>query len=842
MDNRSSFLRDILVKVLFITIFIFLLMYLFPMPNLTPFYSSIFNDNIQTMKDAAEDYYTIKRMPTEDGKSTKMTLQEMLDKKLIIPFVDKDGKTCDNTKSYVKVTKDGDEYVLKVSLTCGKESNYVVERIGCHNFCKGQTCNDEKTIKEAVKEALEEQENKVSCETSKDGVVTVTVPTGKYVYEYEFQKKLTSENWTIGNFTEKQETENENVKLVDTKKQYTGKKKVTKGTTLYEQILYAYKDNWTIGDWTEEVKKETKNLKLYAKRTLYTGQKKVTKKETQYKHVKYGKKNTWTVDDTWLNNTKQESDNVKLYAKRTLYTGSKKVTTKTTQYKHIKYGYKDSWKIDDNWTTEVKTPNATTKLYAKRTLYTGSKKIETKTTRYQFAKYGHKYTVTKQIPNTTNTCSDWKKDTTWYQSKPANTSSRIYGDAYNSKSDATSWVIVNNSYKTTMIMPEYSGNYRYELLSKSDNDNCTFNCNATNIVYYYRVYKASGTTTKYQYYYKDCSNTVTYTTDTKVVTDATSYVNNGYKITNDEVYVIDTVWKDENVAPAGYTSTGKTGTKTVVTYESLGKWVTNKDKLGEYTNDILTKEQYKYAYNNGERYVIDVKWTKSSTSPEGYVYANKTATDTKVTYESLGKWVTSRDKLGEYTYDVLTQTQYKYAYNHIEKYIIDVKWTNSSTSPEGYVYANKTATTTTITYESLGKWVTNYNKLGEYVYNIKTKDQYKYTTNNKTKYVKDTRWVTENVESDGYILTGKTKTTSETSYIDLGIWVNSKEELNEYTYDVRTRTLYKYKYRTVNTSYETTWSKTELGYPWERTGRSRRAYVSTGSKTVTRNTNTNKQK
>ena len=75
MDNRSSFLRDILVKVLFITIFIFLLMYLFPMPNLTPFYSSIFNDNIQTMKDAAEDYYTTKRMPTEDGKSTKMTLQ-----------------------------------------------------------------------------------------------------------------------------------------------------------------------------------------------------------------------------------------------------------------------------------------------------------------------------------------------------------------------------------------------------------------------------------------------------------------------------------------------------------------------------------------------------------------------------------------------------------------------------------------------------------------------------------------------------------------------------------------------------------------------------------------------
>ena len=80
--KSSSFIRDLLVKVLLIVIFIFLLMYLFPMPNLKPFYSSIFNNNIQTMKDAAEDYYSTDRMPTEDGKSTKMTLQDMIDKEL----------------------------------------------------------------------------------------------------------------------------------------------------------------------------------------------------------------------------------------------------------------------------------------------------------------------------------------------------------------------------------------------------------------------------------------------------------------------------------------------------------------------------------------------------------------------------------------------------------------------------------------------------------------------------------------------------------------------------------------------------------------------------------------
>ena len=845
MENRGTFFRDLLIKILFVAIFIFLIMYLFPMPNLTPFYSSIFNDNIQTMKDAAEDYYTTKRMPTENGKSTTMTLGQMLDKKLILPFVDKNGKSCDTNKSYVKVTKEDDEYVLKVSLTCSKESDYIIERIGCHNFCPNNTCDNDKSIKEAVKEALEEQkknDDKIKCETSNDGVVTVTVPTGTYIYEYEYQRKLTNETWTIGDFTENKVNETDDIKLIETKYQYTGKKKVTTGTTLYEQILYAYKDNWTYGEWVNDKIKENETTKLYAKRTLYTGQKKVETKTTEYKHEKYGQKNEWTIDENWLNDKKTETADLKLYAKRTLYTGQKKVETKTTEYKHEKYGYKNSWTIDENWVNDVKTETADTKLYAKRTLYTGQKKVETKTPRYQFAKYGHKYTVTKDIPTTTTSCTDWKKDTTWYTTKPNSTSTKVYGDSYNSKEEASSWTIVNNSYKTTNVMPEYSGDYKYELLTKSDEDTCTSNCNVTKIVYYYRVYKKSGTTKKYQYYYKDCTPTTTTKTDTKVVTDAKSYVNDGYKITNDETYVVDTVWKDENVAPSGYVATGKTGTKTVVSYESLGKWVTNKDKLGEYTYNVVTKEQYKYAYNNSERYVIDVKWTNSITPPEGYVYANKTATNTKISYESLGKWVTNKDKLGEYTHNVVTKEQYKYAYNKTEKYLIDVKWTTSKTSPEGYVYANKSATTTKISYESLGKWVTNYNKLDEYTYNIITKEQYKYAYNNKTKYVKDTRWVTEKVEKDGYILTGKTDTTTKTTYIDLGTWVNSKKELNEYTYDVKTRILYKYKYRKIDTKIETIWSRTDPGTEWTKTGNSKRTYGQTGTKTVTRNTVTNKQK
>ena len=182
--KNSSFIRDLLVKVLLVVIFIFLLMYLFPMPNLKPFYSSIFNNNIQTMKDAAEDYYTTERMPSEEGKSNKMTLQEMIDKKLIIPFVDKDGKSCDTRKSYVQVTKGKTEYELKVSLTCGKDSNYIIEKIGCYNFCPTGNC----TLAEAKK--AQETTPSVTTKTDKDGNVTVVTPSGKYVIEYEYKKNM----------------------------------------------------------------------------------------------------------------------------------------------------------------------------------------------------------------------------------------------------------------------------------------------------------------------------------------------------------------------------------------------------------------------------------------------------------------------------------------------------------------------------------------------------------------------------------------------------------------------------------------------------------------------------
>ena len=723
--KNTSFIRDLLVKLLLLVIFVFLLMKLFPVPNLTPFYDRIFNENIQTMKDAAKDYFTTERMPKKEGKSVKLTLQDMLDENLVLPFVDKNGESCDTEKSYVKVTKKGNEYELKVSLTCGKDSNYIIDKIGCYNFCPTGTCTEAKEVK---------------TETAKDGKITVVNPNGRYITEYEFVKNINSESWKLGDWTTEKLEENENRKLVDTKTEYTGQKKVTSGTKLYEEIKYGYKDEYTYDvNWRND-KIEEKDSTLWKERTLYTGQKKVESGEKLYEHVKYGYVDKWTYDTDWTTEVKKTSDNLRLWKERTLYTGQKKIETTTTNYKHVKYGDSYTW-TQTGWTTANRKETDDIKVIDKR------------------------YTVTKDIYE--NVCENFVTDNTWYSSKPADTAERIYDPTPVATNSTTNWNVIYNSYKSYTTMPTYVGDKKYEFLY-SEETLCTSNCNGQSKVkvYYYRVYQKSGSTT---YKYNYCVPKTRFVkTDTQVVSDLQTYLNKGY---------------------------------------------------------TLVKTEYNYNVRSTTSGIIDTKWTESTTPPAGYTYTGKSSKVVKISYEQLNKWVGSKDALGEYTYNIQTVKQYKYGYNNPERYLEDTKWTSSKTSPAGYEFTGNIKDNTVTTYEQLDKWVTSKEALGEYTYNIQTVKQYKYRHKKTIKYVEDTKWITENKADVGYELTGNVKETSKTTYIDLGRWVSSKSELGEYTYNIKTRTLYRYKTRSTSTTQKYIWARTNPGDGYEPTGRSRRTYI-----------------
>ena len=570
--RKSTVIRDLIIKIFLILLFVFLITILFPMPNLTAFYDSVFNNNVQSMKDAADSYFTKDRMPEKVGDSVKLTLQDMLDKKLILPFLDKDGNECDTKKSYVKVTKEEKEYKLEVHLSCPNKEDYIIEPIGCYNFCPEQTVN----CNCSCSGAQEEQPT-----TSDDGKVTVnkTNPTpsnnndgGKYKLQYLYTRTLTDINWNTGNYQSNKEDENDNVRLVDTKKQYTGQKKVSAGSTQYKHIKYAYKDNWSVvTDWTDEVKPITDKFKLYATRTLYTGYKKVIKDIMNYKHIKYGYRDNWVIDTGWTYDVIPETTKIKLYATRTLYTGYKPYVEETTQYKHVKYANKDTW-TETGWSTTKRTENSNTKL------------VDTR------------YTVRKTVQTTKGSWSDWIKEGVWRDSKPADSSTKQWYGPYNEKT-TSSWKTIYDSWSSTQKMNPVSGNRRYEFLY-SQEDPCTDACNGNSAVmrYYYRVYELQESK-QYMYYYRTYSETSSTSTDEKVVSNPKSYTDNGYtivkteykyKIKSSDNEIVDTKWTNSKTSPSGYVYANEKKVTKTTKYKALDKWVTSKEKLGEYISYVKT--------------------------------------------------------------------------------------------------------------------------------------------------------------------------------------------------------------------------------------------------------------
>ena len=107
---------DIIVKLIFAALFIFILIWLFEknVPNMKPFYSNVFRENIKYMQEAGESYFTDDKLPKEIGDTNRISLADMFDKKLVLPFVDEDGNSCNQYDSYVSVTKTDNGYELKI--------------------------------------------------------------------------------------------------------------------------------------------------------------------------------------------------------------------------------------------------------------------------------------------------------------------------------------------------------------------------------------------------------------------------------------------------------------------------------------------------------------------------------------------------------------------------------------------------------------------------------------------------------------------------------------------------------------------------------------------------------
>ena len=190
-ERRGFPLRNFILKLILVIIFVFLLVWLLPKflapaisknlnvngksctnstcdtSGISALTSQIFSDNIEKMKNAAISYYTDERLPKEVGQSDTMTLSDMIGKKLIIALIDKNNKACDVEKSYVKITKANDEYILKVNLKDSEKEDYILVHLGCYTYCESNIC--------------QKQESYVETKSSKSSNVTKYVPIKGYI-------------------------------------------------------------------------------------------------------------------------------------------------------------------------------------------------------------------------------------------------------------------------------------------------------------------------------------------------------------------------------------------------------------------------------------------------------------------------------------------------------------------------------------------------------------------------------------------------------------------------------------------------------------------------------------
>lgn len=186
-EERERFsIKEVILQIILVVLFVFLLLWLFPTKgyvdkkidsSLQPLYNQIFSQNVNSMKEAAISYFTTSRLPKNVGDKVSLTLSEMLDKKLLIPFLDSNNKQCDLTNSYVEMTKMDDEYILKVNLSCSDNADYILVHLGCYSYCETGLCEKQETVTQTTT-------------TSKP----VVKPIVNKTYEYEYEK-ITNGKW-----------------------------------------------------------------------------------------------------------------------------------------------------------------------------------------------------------------------------------------------------------------------------------------------------------------------------------------------------------------------------------------------------------------------------------------------------------------------------------------------------------------------------------------------------------------------------------------------------------------------------------------------------------------------
>lgn len=187
-DEKQINWLGLFIKILIVFVFIIIVIWLVSKIVNNNKLSDTFKDNINNMEDVAISYFKEIELPQEKGKSIKVTLEELIEKELIVLVDDNKNNSCDVKKSYSKITRNKKDYKVETTLKCGKEED-TITRTFSFKDCKN--CNGTKTNTEGTNKS----NNSQNASTNTNTTTTKTT-----YYEY-VKEETTYTNWVKGEKT-----------------------------------------------------------------------------------------------------------------------------------------------------------------------------------------------------------------------------------------------------------------------------------------------------------------------------------------------------------------------------------------------------------------------------------------------------------------------------------------------------------------------------------------------------------------------------------------------------------------------------------------------------------------
>lgn len=194
-DERRISWLSLFIKIVIAFAFILIIVWLVSKLINRNKLSDTFKNNINNMETVAVKYFKDIDLPTKQGESIKITLDEMIEKELIVSAQTSEGEKCNTKTSYSKITRKKDNYEVETRLECGKEENTITRKFSfkdCRN-CTTDTKNNN------TKNNSTKDNNSVNS-TNNTNNNNSTNTTGVTYYEY-VKEWTTYTKWMKGNKT-----------------------------------------------------------------------------------------------------------------------------------------------------------------------------------------------------------------------------------------------------------------------------------------------------------------------------------------------------------------------------------------------------------------------------------------------------------------------------------------------------------------------------------------------------------------------------------------------------------------------------------------------------------------